>query len=151
MPNNKLLHHLKNKTYCRLGKSMVHGVGVFAIKKIPKGINPFTLSDQYCNEGSISKIKVEDLQKLPKAIQTMVQDFFSPLKKIRQYKKNEYLYLPTLGLNSINISYYLNHSNHQNMNIEFNKECFYTTFTTKRVIQKGEELTINYNEFRGKK
>ena len=36
----KLLKNLK-ETYCAFGVSKVHGVGVFAIRDIPIGIDPF--------------------------------------------------------------------------------------------------------------
>jgi len=35
-----ILKKLEN-TYCRLQPSMISGVGVFAIRDIPQGINPF--------------------------------------------------------------------------------------------------------------
>ena len=37
-----VIEFLKNNYYCKLKPSLIHGVGVFAIKDIPKGINPFT-------------------------------------------------------------------------------------------------------------
>jgi len=36
-----LFNHLENELYCRLGASTTHGVGVFAFRSIPSGINPF--------------------------------------------------------------------------------------------------------------
>ena len=38
---NKNKLNLKNNVYCRISRSKIHGVGVIAIKDIPKGINPF--------------------------------------------------------------------------------------------------------------
>ena len=35
-----LLKHLSQEVYCRLGVSPINGVGVFAIRAIPKGIEP---------------------------------------------------------------------------------------------------------------
>ena len=37
----KIIHNLRNNVYCRISRSKIHGVGVIAIKDIPKGINPF--------------------------------------------------------------------------------------------------------------
>lgn len=52
--------------YCRLGVSTVHGVGIFAIKNIPAGTNPFT--DCYIGQDSIlvdkKRIKNEQIKKL---------------------------------------------------------------------------------------
>jgi hypothetical protein len=36
-----LLLNLKKDVRCRLGVSGVHGVGVFAVRQIPKGTHPF--------------------------------------------------------------------------------------------------------------
>jgi hypothetical protein len=35
-----LLKHLQQEVYCRLGISPLHGIGVFALRAIPKGVNP---------------------------------------------------------------------------------------------------------------
>ena len=43
MSKNKLLKHLQNDIYCRLDVSKIAGIGVFAIKTIPKGVNPFKI------------------------------------------------------------------------------------------------------------
>ena len=36
----KILNHLQNEVFCRLGSSKTHGVGVFAIRAIKKDLNP---------------------------------------------------------------------------------------------------------------
>ncbi len=41
MTKEELIKHLKNDVYCRLGVSKISGIGVIAIKDIPKGTNPF--------------------------------------------------------------------------------------------------------------
>jgi hypothetical protein len=38
---DKLLHNLEDDTYVRLRPSKLQGVGIFAIKDIPKDVNPF--------------------------------------------------------------------------------------------------------------
>lgn len=43
---NKLLNNLKYDIYVRLAPSKLHGVGVVAIKDIPKGTNPFKLANK---------------------------------------------------------------------------------------------------------
>ena len=37
---NALFEHLQHEVYCRLGVSPLHGIGVFALRAIPKGVNP---------------------------------------------------------------------------------------------------------------
>ena len=39
--NAYFLQALDTTTYCRIGVSKVHGIGVRAIRDIPKGIDPF--------------------------------------------------------------------------------------------------------------
>lgn len=41
MSKKVLLKNLQNDIYCRIKPSKKHGVGVFAIKDIPKNTNPF--------------------------------------------------------------------------------------------------------------
>ncbi|MEN9899177.1 MAG: hypothetical protein RLZZ152_221, partial [Pseudomonadota bacterium] len=36
----RILKHLQTEVYCRLGVSPIHGIGVFAIRDIPKGTQP---------------------------------------------------------------------------------------------------------------
>ena len=38
MKRKKLLRHLHDEVYCRIGVSPIHGVGVLAIRNIPKGV-----------------------------------------------------------------------------------------------------------------
>ena len=76
---NKLLNHLKNDIYCRIGVSKVHGVGVIAIKDIPKGVMPFiTLSKE---EDKIINLTDDDIKDFPKGVRTILKDFFGGKKK----------------------------------------------------------------------
>ncbi len=62
----KLVLKRLNEVYCRLAPSPIHGIGVFAIKQIPMGINPF--KNSYMAQDSIiinkSKIKDEEIIKM---------------------------------------------------------------------------------------
>jgi hypothetical protein len=44
---SKLIENLNN-TYVRIMPSKIHGVGVFAIRDIPKGICPFGWTNSEC-------------------------------------------------------------------------------------------------------
>jgi len=44
----QLVRNLKNNVYCRIKPDSFGGVGVFAIKDIPEGVNPFKLSNGDC-------------------------------------------------------------------------------------------------------
>ena len=61
----KLILKRLDKVYIRIGVSKVHGVGLIAIKEIPKGVNPF--SDSYIGQDAQliekTKIKNENIKK----------------------------------------------------------------------------------------
>ena len=127
-----LLENLNN-TYCTFGQSKVHGIGVVAIRDIPKDIDPFP---PLAPEQSIS-ITEEDLEQLPKEIISKIKDIFISINGIYQ--------IFALGLNSMGIRFHVNHS--KNSNIAVNKKPItsgYYPFTTLRNIKKGEELFWDY-------
>lgn len=133
MNKSKLIKHLENDIYCRIGISKVHGVGVIAIKDISKGINPFkSLSTQ---QDKIIKLTDADLKNVDSNVKKIVNDFFG--------NKDGYDVL-YYGPNYINVSYYLNHSDKPNLDLTSGKSEYYE-FVTNRKIKKGEELFINYN------
>jgi SET domain-containing protein len=135
---NKLLNHLKNDIYCRIGVSKVHGVGVIAIKDIPKGIMPFaTLSKE---KDKIITITDDDIKNINPNVRKILKDFFGD-KNSKVYDVYAY------GPNYINISFYLNHSDKPNIDVIEDTDNNYFSFITNRKIKKGEELFINYNEY----
>ncbi|MBF0315309.1 MAG: SET domain-containing protein [Oligoflexia bacterium] len=132
----KLIDHLKNDIYCRIGVSKIHGVGVMAIKSIPKGINPFkNLSKE---KEKIIELDDTDLKKVNNEVKKMVKDFFGA-----NQKSYDVLYD---GPNHLNLSYYLNHSDKPNLDL-IEGPSNYLEFKTNRNIKKGEELFINYNDY----
>jgi SET domain-containing protein len=124
-----LLDHLKNDVYCQLGVSTIAGVGVFAIRRIPKGINPLKSwlpSDEV-------DVSWDDLKKLPSAVKKQIEMFcFYTSKKVT---------IPVIGMNSMNMAIYLNHSKTPNLKFKKNGKLI-----SLRAIQTGEELTIDYDE-----
>jgi SET domain-containing protein len=135
---NRLLKHLKNDIYCRIGVSKVHGVGVIAIKDIPKGTIPFaTLSKE---EDKIINLTKDDIKDIHPNVRKLLADFFGD-KKSNDYDVYAY------GPNYINISFYLNHNDKPNIDIIKDTENNYLNFLTNRKIKKGEELFINYNKY----
>jgi len=133
----KLLNHLKNDIYCRIGISKTHGVGVIAIKDIKKGTNPFkNLSKE---KEKVIELNDDDLKGVDIEVKKIVKDFFGANKK-----SYDVLYA---GPNYINISYYLNHSDNPNLDVVESQNSEYLDFRTNRNIKKGEELFINYNDY----
>ena len=139
-----LLRHLQNEVYCRIGVSRISGVGVIAIKNIPKGTNPFACTPP--REDCFIDVLEEELEGLPPSITQYIKDFFSK-DEAGAYPVN------ATGLNDLNISFFVNHSDAPNLTIEDIKEKeanslnTLNTFLTNRDVNAGEELTCDYKRF----
>ena len=134
MTKKQLLNDLANNVYCQIKPSSIDGVGVFAIRVIPKATNPF-LSSKEVNLISLTK---EEVISLPAPIRKMLNDFCA-------YRKDRYL-VPDFGLNAIDISHFLNSSKNPNVTAKKTKSGD-IEFITNRKIKRGEELTADYNTF----
>lgn len=66
-----LIQHLQEEVYCHLGVSKIAGIGVFALRQIPKGINPLR---SWLPTKELS-ITVDELNKLPTPVRKHVQMF----------------------------------------------------------------------------
>jgi SET domain-containing protein len=126
----KIINNLKN-TYCRLQPSKIEGIGVFAIRNIPKNINPFK------GEAKQEWYEIDhcDCEKFDKEILKMVDDFFV-------IEKNKKILVPELGLNGMSASYFVNHASKANLRRNNRGDFF-----TKRKIKKGEELLVDYGTY----
>ncbi|MDP2668519.1 MAG: SET domain-containing protein [bacterium] len=117
-------------TYCRLKASKISGVGVFAVRDIPKGLNPFAT----CKKNKWIKFSKKEINEFPKSIRKMIVDFY--------VYDHGYYYVSYGGLNAIDISFFLNHSKNPNL-ITRNGEIF----IPKRKIRANEELTVDYKTY----
>jgi SET domain-containing protein len=134
-----LLKNLNDDIYCRIKPSKKHGVGVFAIRDIPKDTYPFKLTGSQCIKQKIINIPEEEVKKLHPEVRKLVDDFY--------HKEDSVYGIPYKGLNANDISFYMNTSKKPNVGFEYNKGCTMVVFKTLRKIKKGEELLINYDEF----
>ena len=134
-----LLKNLNNDIYCRIKPSKKHGVGVFAIRDIPINTNPFKLTSSECSKQKIINVSDNDIKNLHPEIKKLINDFY--------HKQNDTYGIPYNGLNSNDISFYMNSSNNPNIGFESIKGCNMVIFKTLRKIKKGEELLINYDDF----
>ncbi len=123
-----------NNVYTRIGVSKTHGVGVIAIRPIPKGTDPFIGCDEFGDLLRIPKAEL-DAYPAPTAAKELVRAFF--------VLEDGYYHVPDYGLNGIPKSYYLNHSTTPNTVAIDGGE----TFTTARAIKTGEELTADYRTY----
>jgi len=130
MTKKQLIKQLRENVFCRIRPSQINGVGVFAIKDIPKGTNIFKGS---CNHNLISLGK-KDIKTLNPEVKKIIKDFF--------IGRNGKVLVPTCAMNGIDISYYLNHSKTPNIKAGTNGEVF----VSRRNIKKNEELTIDYEK-----
>lgn len=127
----EILNKLKN-TYTRLKPSPIGGVGVFAIRDIPKNICPFPL----IKKTRWALFHKSELKEINKEVFKMIDDFVV-------IEKDGTVYIPDCGLNALDISYFVNHS--KKPNLKTIDDGF--TFITLRKINKGEELTIDYGTY----
>jgi uncharacterized protein len=136
----KIVNHIRNKCKCklsfphdgvytRLQCSKVHGIGVFAIRDIPKGTNIFSNDDSemvWVDEADIRNISSE-LKKL--------YDDFCVIKNGK--------YGCPKNFNMLTVGWYLNKSK-ENPNVRCTNDY---DFIALRDIKKGEELTVDYSTY----
>ena len=133
---NKILNILKDNTYCRLQPSPIHGIGVFAIKDIPDGVNPF--SDSLFTDDIL--IKHEELEGLDGEVKDLVYALYMSDKNGVYFQvKDEQPVTP----NRTDFNYYVNHS--EDPNVRWFEDCY--CYRTIKIVKKGKELFLNYNEY----
>ena len=125
----KLLQHLRTEVYCRLGVSPVHGIGVFAIRDILKGAKPLK-----------SRLKMHEIKFNHAELSSLPQRVRKELDMFCYFDKHHML-VPAIGLNSMNMSVYLNHS--KTPNLKMRKDGVLIAL---RDIQQDEELLMDYDD-----
>ena len=94
----KLLSNLRDDIYCKLQPSSIDGVGVVPFRRIPMGVNPFKTNGP--PSGKTIDLNDSDIQQLPTEVQDMIK---------RHFVGGVYS-VPEAGLNTLNISYFVNSS-----------------------------------------
>jgi SET domain-containing protein len=122
-----------------IGLSRIEGVGVIAMRDIPKGTNPFRHASGKSKLYHPTHVSKEDIADIPEPVKRMLNDFFSPHDGL--------YYIPKEGLNTIDISFYLNHSDAPNLTVLKQYDCDFMAFRTNRDVRAGEELTISYVQY----
>lgn len=123
LKENLILKRLE-KVYCRLAPSPIHGVGVFAIRDIPKGTNPFNNSFMAQEAVITSKNKIKDLGP---EIMSLLHDYHPTSETDKQIVSN----FP----NQLIWTNYINYTDDPNIELMTDGE-----WKTLRDIKKGEEL-----------
>lgn len=128
MTSSELLYQLQHNTYAMLKASPIHGIGVFAIRDIPKGCRTIFSS----GVGEWKKIPIADVEQLPANIRNLVETYCL-------YDEGNY-FVPDYGFKLMDLVLYLNHSDEPNL-VSVNDGDY---FEAVRDIKEGEELLVNY-------
>lgn len=130
MTKQELLHELSGNTWVMLRPSAIEGIGVFAVRDIPKGCRDMFGKPDAADEWiTISKNEIETL---PAHARFLVGNYCL-------YDEENY-FLPAHGFKKMDVSLFLNHSDTPNI-VSINDGDF---FETLRDIKQGEELLIDY-------
>ncbi|MEO5976180.1 MAG: SET domain-containing protein [Chryseolinea sp.] len=126
----QLINELVNNTYVILKPSPIAGIGVFAIRDIPKGTrNIFSTPD--VNDKWITLPKNE-VEQLPASIQFLIGNYCL-------FDEGNY-FVPDYGFKKVDLCLFLNHDD--NPNVRSINEGEY--FEAVRDISEGEELFLYY-------
>jgi SET domain-containing protein len=128
MTKEALLKDLQKDTYVMIKSSPLHGIGVFAIRDIPKGTRD--LFSQ--GVGEWIKLTLAEVEALPKHSKDLVENHC--------LFDEDYYYVPDYGFKLVDLVIYLNHSDTPNV-ISINDGEF---FEATRDIAEGEELLVDY-------
>jgi SET domain-containing protein len=129
MNKEKLLQELQHDTYVMLKASPVHGIGVFAIRDIPKGCRT-VFSKGY---GEWIKIPIKEVEALPDHSRNLIETYCL-------FDEENY-FVPEYGFKMMDLVLYLNHSSTPNIiSIDDGEE-----FEAIREIKSGEELFVSYD------
>ena len=122
-----------SEVYTRLAPT-THGVGVVAIRPIPAGFDPFANCDPFGDVIEIPEAELESAN-APEEAKDLVRDFCA--------LQDGVYFVPDYGIDAIDKSYFLNHSDAPNLTTHDDGE----TFIASRDIAAGEELTADYRDY----
>ena len=109
-------------------------IGVFAIRAIPKGVHPLKTMAQ----PKEVKFTRKEIAELPKSVRRQIDIFC--------YHHKDEVRVSTMGLNTMDMAFYLNHSKKPNLRMKKSGE-----FEALRRIKTGEELMMDYDHSFGEK
>ena len=128
MNKEALLKELASSTYVMIKPSPLHGIGVFAIRDIPKGTkNIFSKG-----VGDWIKVSKEEVDALPQHSKDLIENHCL-------FDEDHY-FIPDYGFKLVDLVIYLNHSETPNV-ISLNEG---EEFEAIRDIANGEELLVDY-------
>lgn len=125
-----LIDQLKNHTFVTLLPSNIHGIGVFALKDIPKGQRGIFSN----SKAEWIKIHKNEIQCLPEHSRHLVENHCL-------FDADHY-FVPEYGFKLVDLVIYINHDDHPNL-ISINEG---EDFEALRDILAGEELFLDYGK-----
>jgi len=128
MKKEALLKQLQSQTYVMIKPSPLHGIGVFAIRDIPKGTKNI-FSEGFGDWIQVSK---EEVEALPKHSRDLIENHCL-------FDDNNY-FIPEYGFKLVDLVIYLNHSDTPNV-ISLNEG---EQFEALIDIKEGQELLVDY-------
>ena len=128
MNKESLLKDLQQDTFVMIKPSPLHGIGVFAIKDIPKGTrNIFSQG-----VGDWIKLTIAEVEALPKHSRDLVENHC--------LFDEDFYYVPDYGFKLVDLVIYLNHAETPNV-VSINEGEFFEAIID---IKAGEELLVDY-------
>ena len=128
MTKQQLLQQLAEDTWVTLRPSGIHGIGVFALRDIPRGCK--TIFSRKVEEWL--PIPISEVEQLPDHSRAMIETYCL-------YDDTNY-FVPAFGFKLMDLSLYLNHSSNPNLVSVNDGEEFEALVT----IPAGTELTVDY-------
>jgi len=123
-----LLKHLREDVYCRVGASHIHGVGVFAIRPIQKGVDPLK-----------SLVPRDEIELTSADLEGLHEGVLAQMEKYCFFEGDQVL-ASANGLNTVDMAIYINHSKSPNLRLVAPGK-----FETIRAVKEGEELVMYYD------
>ena len=130
MTKEQLLRQLSLDTFIMIRPSALHGIGVFAIRDIPKGQRGMFSS----GIGEWIPVSKKEVAELPAHAVSLIENYCL-------YDEENY-FIPDYGFKVMDLVNFLNHSDEPNL-VSINEG---EDFETLRDIAAGEELLINYGD-----
>ena len=132
MIKKEIIEGLTNFCNCRVKCSDVHGVGLFAIKDLPKGTSIFGKQDPQI--GGIHFFTHLSLKKLPDEVLDILYDY--------NFITDTGMHLPDYAWNYHHLSSYINHS--ENSSVDYHLDT--NDFLASKDIRKNDELLCNFQK-----
>ncbi len=124
----RLIQQLQERTYVKLQASPLHGIGVFAIRDIPKGTR-YIFSPPH---NRFTHLSYAEVDALPEHSRALIENFCL-------YDETGY-FVPDEGFDTMDIALYLNHSETPNIRSIDDGDYFEALVD----IPAGTELLIDY-------